>query len=145
MQYSPAVQSALDQAHVAHGRLVTARSALEIEAAWTDFLHKLDRVWNKAEAHFSRSPKCSGWGGPYVQKRKRDPVLRYPMQARNAEEHTIKAIVHKTQGLMTLVSDNPDGCMVIDHLHIENGIVHASDISRGHLHVQPPRPSACCP
>lgn len=70
-----------------------ARSFAEFEEHWREFLRRIDRIWNKAEAHYSRSPKWHGWSGKFKDKRSRDELLSYLMQARNTEEHSVADIV----------------------------------------------------
>lgn len=92
MQRSEAPSKALSAAEQAFTEMQSAHSLEELEEAWKDFLHRLDRFWNKAEAHFSKSPKWAGWAGAYIVARKKDELLCYLTQARNVEEHQIEPI-----------------------------------------------------
>lgn len=77
------------------GRLKEASSLVELEEYWRQYLRHLDRVWNKAEAHFSKSPRWNGWQGQYLKQRSKDPLICYLVQARNVEEHAIEEITEK--------------------------------------------------
>ena len=61
-------------------------------AAWVDFLHAIERVWNKACAHFKRSPKWSNWHHQYDQARRSDELLAYLIKARGREEHDVSPV-----------------------------------------------------
>lgn len=75
-----------------------AKSLDEFEEHWKTFLNVLERVWNKASHHYSKSPKWNGWKGKYEQLRKKDPLLVYLINARGADEHTVNEIVSREPG-----------------------------------------------
>jgi len=64
-----------------------AENFVELSEAWRDFLQHLDRAWNmisKAEAEYGRQIT------PVAQAaalRRKDPLLRYLLESRNAHEH----------------------------------------------------------
>lgn len=89
--------------------LALARSdnVIEIEKHWKEFLHSIERCWNKALAHYSRSPKWSGWQGKYLKAREQDPLLAYARRARDADEHNIEEITEKTLGETSIVAIDP--------------------------------------
>lgn len=89
MKPSGAPRSELARAQVSANAIHTAQSFTEFNERWVGFLHHLERIWFKSEAHFGKSPKWNGWKGRYERDRKRDPLLRYLRNARGAEEHTI--------------------------------------------------------
>lgn len=92
MQYSDKPIKELQQAKDALASMDAAKTLGELESLWKRFLHHLERTWNKAEAHYSRSPKWSGWHGKYGQARKKDELLVYLVKARDADEHGIEDI-----------------------------------------------------
>lgn len=98
MQKNPAVRHALTQARQSYVALLNATSLAEAEDHWVEFLHRLDRIWNKAEAHFCLSPKWRGWSGPYSHTRRKDPLLRYMVHARNCAEHGLASLAEKLPG-----------------------------------------------
>jgi hypothetical protein len=68
-------------------------SFFEYEAAWRDFLHAIDRVWNKTAARCKNEAKWPRLKSKYEGLRKSDPLLKYIVQARNVSEHTISPVV----------------------------------------------------
>jgi hypothetical protein len=77
-----------------------ANSLDEYEESWTDFLHNLERAWNKATNHLSKSPKFQGWNrrGQVESLRRTDSLLAYLINARGAEEHSIEDITTREAG-----------------------------------------------
>ena len=64
----------------------------EFEAAWSDFLHRVERVWSKTQGAVHSTP---GWKKVETETtalRRSDPLLRYLIHARNAEEHSIQDV-----------------------------------------------------
>lgn len=92
MQHSDAPWNALKRARDALDNINAMSNPAEQAECWQDFLIHLERIWNKAEAHFSKSPKWGGWCSPYARLRKKDPLLSYLRHARNADEHTTAPI-----------------------------------------------------
>jgi hypothetical protein len=90
----------------------------EMEVFWKRYLHHLDRIWNKAEAHFSKSPKWSSWHGKYLRLRRNDQLLSYLLAARNVDEHSISDITEKQQGFTGINSVTPGGTVHIKKLVI---------------------------
>lgn len=75
---------------------------VELAQLWEPFLRHLDRVWNKGEAYFSRSPRWQGWKAPYLRARSKDPLITYLVQARNADEHQIEEITEAENSNLTI-------------------------------------------
>ena len=99
-----------------------ATSLDELEDQWKQFLSRIERVWNKCESHFSRSPKWAGWKGPYEKARKSDPLLSYLRNARGADEHTIAEIVSREPGTMRIGAGST-GSLHLRGMVIRNGEV----------------------
>lgn len=95
MKPSPAIHRELADCEALLVALSESTSVDQSEALWKQFLRHLERVWLKCESHFGRSPKWNGWQGQFLTKRKKDPLLRYLHNARNADEHTVTNIVDK--------------------------------------------------
>ena len=76
----------------------TSGSLGAFEESWKQFLHRIERVWNKAQAHYGRSPKWHGWASKHEHRRKKDPLLCYLIHARGADEHSINEIVEHQSG-----------------------------------------------
>jgi hypothetical protein len=66
------------------------------EEAWKHFLDCLEKVWKKAEREGQGgSTSFESWQSNYRQQRKKDALLSYLFQARNADQHTIRDTVEK--------------------------------------------------
>jgi hypothetical protein len=98
MQHSDQPFIELDHVESAIHGMISAKTLDEFEEHWKTFLHRLERVWNKAQAHFGRSPKWHGWASKYERARKTDPLLSYLVHARGAEEHSVEEIVGREPG-----------------------------------------------
>ena len=61
----------------------------EYERAWQDFLHCIERTWNKTYAEARGRKNWQRIESEYQNLRKTDPLLRFLIHARNASEHTI--------------------------------------------------------
>lgn len=99
-----------------------AKSLDEFEDNWKNYLHRLERVWNKTLNHYSKSPKWNGWKGKYEQLRKSDLLLSYLINARGADEHTVNEITSREPGGIGI---NPaEGTkLVIDEMKINKGSI----------------------
>jgi hypothetical protein len=75
--------------------MITARDFEDFEREWKAFLDALERAWNKAEqvVGATGSSKAQPWIGRVKGQRKSDPLLAYLHHARNAEGHTIEAVL----------------------------------------------------
>ena len=76
------------------------------EKAWLDYLHYLDRGWNKLEKLLEgiSQQKLSH----ARQTRKSDALLSYLMHARNVDEHTVRQVVAKRPGSLK-ITGGPGG------------------------------------
>ena len=102
MQPSLHIHTELQRCRELLDLLARTSSPLEFDDIWQRFLGHLERVWNKSQNHFSKSPKWGGWQGRYVNQRKTDPLLIYLINARGAHEHTVQDITNKTPGSIGL-------------------------------------------
>ncbi|MGH8384934.1 MAG: hypothetical protein ACRESJ_05485 [Pseudomonas sp.] len=98
MQNSPAPKLELDKALQSINAMENATSLDDFEEAWKGFLFRLERCFNKAMAHFKKSPKWDAWWGPYKKSRTTDELLAYLINARGAEEHSVEEIVGRDPG-----------------------------------------------
>lgn len=64
----------------------------QFDSFWREFLQKLERAWNKAEAAVSDSPRCKRIIDTAINRRKTDPLLSYLRHARNADEHSLQEV-----------------------------------------------------
>lgn len=66
----------------------------EYEAAWQDFLWRLERVWERAKKQYEGESWFPKLYGPYGTLRRKDPLLRYLKQARNSETHNFTGSIN---------------------------------------------------
>jgi hypothetical protein len=121
MQASEKPRREWERAKEAVERMRKAKSFEEFEESWREFLRRIDRVWNKAGAHFKRSPKWTGWAKKFIAMRTKDELLSYLMQARNADEHTVGEIAAKEPGEIAINAADTSRAMYIRKLEIQNG------------------------
>ena len=95
MQRPVHAREEFEYARAAVDSLCRAESLVEATSHWKEVLRRLERLWHKADAHFSRSPKWNGWKGRFEKLRSNDPLLLYLRFARGAEEHAIVPIVEE--------------------------------------------------
>lgn len=128
MQHSDAPFVELERARRAAEAMRQTQSLEDLEEQWKEYLRRLERVWNKAENHFRKSPKWHSWNGRFKTLRAKDQLLAYLINARGADEHTVSEITEREAQHLTV--DTPDG---YGHVHLRTG-------SRGeivHLAVSP--------
>ena len=118
--------SDLGIAETAISAMASTRNFLKFHKEWQDFLFRIDRAWEVAERSLRRSPGFQNWFRPYAQQRKKDPLLVFLFQARNAETHAIAPTVDKPLGLVVrekyghpfraskIASSLEDGTLTID-------------------------------
>ena len=101
-----------------------SKSLLEYEESWKEFLHNLERAWNKLTSHLKRSPKYQGWNerGRTEKIRRKDPLLSYLVNGRGADEHSVEDITKNESGGIGI---NPafGKSLHINKLEIRNGQV----------------------
>ena len=71
-------------------RMVDATNLSEFETEWEHFLFRIERIWERTEKTYRRHQGFQKWFSPYQQLRRKDPLLRYLKQARNAETHSLE-------------------------------------------------------
>ena len=81
---------------------VGVRPIKELEDAWSAFLIRVERMWNKLLAGGSGLPGWQVIESEVSQQRKTDPLLRYVHHARNAGEHTIQEFSVDWKGPITI-------------------------------------------
>lgn len=96
-QTFPLVEAAkeLKAADGAYRRMVQIgiNNFTDYERAWRDFLHCIDRAWNKTCAETKGRKNWQRIQSEYQNLRKTDPLLKYLFHARNVSEHTISPLI----------------------------------------------------
>lgn len=114
----------LKKARAAIEAMRNASDLSTLEAYWQEFLHRLERSWNKSVSYMKRSPRFQGWveRGHTLRLREQDPLLCYLRNARGADEHTVEAIVEREPGIITVSSADQKPMMKVEvSFPIENG------------------------
>lgn len=113
---NPLQSSAVTKAEARFRKAETALEAIrntdtigELESAWTDYLVSHNSIFTILEQGAKVSPRSRQWFGGKKEIRRKDPLLNYLHQARNADEHDIPSVVEsKLAGGITL-GDSPAG------------------------------------
>ena len=102
-----------------------AKSLEEFESEWRRFLNCLEKVWIKVERSCQAQKKrFAPWQGKYHRLRKKDMLLRYLKQARDADNHTIQDVTKIQPGSRSINFVNTQGGY-IKHLEISGGEILA--------------------
>jgi hypothetical protein len=120
MQHSDQPFRALERARQSVDLMREAKTLIDVEEHWKDYLHRIERVWNKAVNHFGKSPKWNGWQGKYLKLRKADPLLSYLINARGADEHTISEITQREPAFLA-INPGPSGNLHLRNVVFEKG------------------------
>ena len=92
-------------------KMEAASSVVEFEEEWRDFLGCLEKVWNKTErcCEVVRS-QFQPWQGTYTRLRRKDMLVRYLKQARDADNHSIQEVIEYTPpSRQIIVGGSTDG------------------------------------
>lgn len=128
MQHSDQPYIELDRARKAIEDMRQAGSLEDLEEHWKEYLRRLERVWNKAENHFRKSPKWDSWHGPFKTLRRKDSMLAYLVNARGADEHTVSEITER-HGERVTISPGLSGRAQIRSLRFgSNGEITKLDV-----------------
>ncbi len=102
----------------------TARNLERFEEEWRSYLNHLEKVWVKAERACQEiRGEFQVWQGKTSHLRKKDMLLRYLRQARNADNHSIQEVIEHKPGKYTFSVPGGPGVVRIDSLVINNGRV----------------------
>ena len=103
----------------------TADSLDDLEAEWREFLTCLEKTWVKAERSCQHiRNQFQPWQGKYSKLRKKDMLLRYLKQARDADNHSIQDFTKIEPGSKSIRFTNPTG-----------GYINRMEISGGEIAV----------
>ena len=94
-----------------------AQSFDKFEEEWRSFLNHLEKVWVKAERACQHiQNQFQPWQGEYSRLRKKDMLLRYLKQARDADNHSIQEVVEHKPGRYSFSVPGGPGVVRIDRL-----------------------------
>lgn len=114
-------RSELNSAARAIDSMMKAESFEAFESEWREFLSCLEKAWTKTErACQPYRDRFQPWQGKFQALRKKDMLLRYLKQARDADNHSIQEITILNPGSTSMRLANPQGGYV-KSLKIENG------------------------
>ncbi|MEQ6916558.1 hypothetical protein [Halomonas aquatica] len=110
----------LDRAKEQIEAMENSESLDDLEHHWALFLHFIERVWNKSQAHFKHLPAWEGWKGQYENMRRRDSLVSYLRHARNADQHSIEEITGRLPGATTIRNSSGEP-ITIKKLNVTGG------------------------
>jgi hypothetical protein len=76
-----------------------------IETHWETFLDNANKVFTRLEQAANDTTKGKAWWGSQVYEWKKDPLLRYIRQARDATQHSIQEVAQPNPGRATRITD----------------------------------------
>jgi hypothetical protein len=88
----------LARAKAEHANMKAADSFEKMEAAWTNFLLMSNRVYARIEQGAKGNGTSFGWYGTKKHERRKDPLLSYIKNARDADEHGIERVTGRDYG-----------------------------------------------
>ncbi|MCO8086696.1 hypothetical protein [Acinetobacter lwoffii] len=123
MQNTPLKQAKaeLESARSSIEAMQNSKSFEEFERNWRFFLGCLEKVWAKTErACQDKRNEFQPWQGQFSRLRKKDMLLRYLKQARDADTHSIQEITEIYPGHTSYKSAHK-GSHYIKKMVISNG------------------------
>jgi len=112
----------------------TASNLEEYEECWKEFLHKLDRGFNKLKDLYKNDKRVKRVIDSINTARNSDPLIAYLMQARNTDEHSMRQITEKVEGY-TKITGGSGGEKIISGV-IEGGKYPDNLLFEGNLDIQ---------
>lgn len=85
----------LDIARKAIDKMKSTKDFSEFQESWENFLFRIERAWEFTERTLKNRKGFQQWHKPYTDLRKKDPLLVFLRQARNAEMHSVSPTVSK--------------------------------------------------
>lgn len=112
----------------------------ECSKLWNQCLDHIEKCWNKSEVECRviDKKKFFPFQGRYTNLRRKDPLLRYVKNARDADQHTIQPIVEKKPGGVK-IGFNEKGVIKIDEMKINNGDVKIKGDFEGVIRIEESR------
>lgn len=109
----------LQSARIALERMRDAKDFALFEGEWRSFLNSLEKSWKKAErACQIIQGDFQKFQAKYHAMRKKDMLLRYLKQARDADNHSIQEVVENLPGIYTFQLPGGPGIGYVERLVI---------------------------
>ena len=77
---------------------------IDFESNWIDFLNNLEKIWKKSELECNNISNFQPWQGSFKKERRRDPLLKYLKNARDADQHSIQPITIEKDYEINIIS-----------------------------------------
>jgi hypothetical protein len=109
--YKIAVVKAKDHLAEAKAALERAESSPNFKAfksEWRRFLLEINGVHTKLEQGAKQNPQSRQWYGERKKECRKDPLLLYVKQARNADEHGLKDVIEHKPGHVIIGKSGED-------------------------------------
>ncbi len=123
-----------DKARELIEQMSLASNLEEYEEYWKEFLHKLDRGFNKLTDLYKNDKRAKRVIDSINTARNSDPLIAYLMQARNSDEHSIRQITDRVGGY-TKITGGLGGGKIISGL-IEGGKEPNSLVIDGNIEIE---------
>lgn len=114
--------------------MFSARTLDDYEEYWKDFLHKLDKGFNKLQDLYKDELRVKGVINSIHLARKSDPLISYLMQARNSDEHSIRQITERVDAC-TKLEGGVGGGVIVKGV-IEGGKMPEGLVAAGNLKIE---------
>jgi hypothetical protein len=98
-------RAALVRAQQNLASLKASNDFLSIETHWEAFLDNANKVFTRLEQAANATTKGKAWWGSQVYEWKKDSLLRYIRQARDATQHSIQETAQPNPGQATPIAD----------------------------------------
>lgn len=96
----------------------------EFEGEWRNYLNAIEKLWSKTERCCQHVRNTfQPWQGKYHQLRRKDMLLRYLKQARDADNHSIQDITAIQPGSRNFRFLNPTGGYIKEMQLIDGQLV----------------------
>lgn len=85
----------LDIAKVEIEKMKETTDFSEFQEYWFNYLTRIERAWEYTDRILKKKKGAQQWMAPYRNFRKKDPLLIFLRQARNAEMHSVSTTINK--------------------------------------------------
>jgi hypothetical protein len=93
-----AAQQCIELAEAAIHAMENADTFKKLEVGWSEFLTWANRAYVKLEQGSKTDKRSTHWFAEKKHERRKDPLLKYVKNARDADEHGLKRVTEREQG-----------------------------------------------